>query len=267
MNGNDRQRQQALKQVAPQSKVSNMELFPAIDILDNKVVRLKRGKYDAVTVYRESPLDQAHEFAAEGATWVHIVDLEGARSGVPTQFDTIASIAKATGLKVEVGGGVRSLEHVASLADAGASRIVLGTGLINDPEFSAEAIRRYGELICAGVDALKGEAAVQGWQESSGQSAKQLIASLKERGLSHLVYTDISRDGMQTGIDAEAYKAIAGYAGFPVTASGGISTLDDIRALAELGNETIEAIIVGRALYEQSFTVAKALSVLEEYAY
>jgi len=239
-----------------------LELFPAIDILDNKVVRLKRGQYDAVTVYNDSPLEQARMFAAEGASWVHVVDLEGARSGTPTQFDTIASIVQATGLKLEVGGGVRRLEDIERLVEAGASRVVLGTGLARDPEFSAEAARRFGALLCAGVDALNGEAAVQGWQEGSGQSAEDLTRSLKERGFTHLVYTDISRDGMQTGIDAEAYQRIAAQAGFPVTASGGISTLDDIHALAELGNEVIEAIIVGRAIYEESFTVAQALEVL-----
>lgn len=244
-----------------------MELFPAIDILDNQVVRLMRGKYDAVTVYHASPLEQAKEFASEGASWVHIVDLEGARTGVPTQLSAIASIVEATSLKVEVGGGVRSLEHIAALAEAGVSRIVLGTGLIQDPQFSEEAIARYGSLLCAGVDALGGEACVQGWEEGSGQSAEDLIAGLKSRGLSHLVYTDIARDGMQTGIDAAAYQRVANLAGFPATASGGISTLDDIRALAELGNGVVEAIIVGRALYELSFSVAEALSILEEYAY
>ncbi len=247
--------------------MKHVELYPAIDILDGKVVRLMRGKYDAVTVYNESPLEQAREFAAEGASWVHVVDLEGARSGIPTQMETITSIVEATGLKVEVGGGIRRLDHIARLSEAGASRIVLGTGLIRDPEFADEAITCYGDLICAGVDALEGEAAVQGWQEGSGMGAEQLIRSLRERGLSHLVYTDISRDGMQTGIDAEAYTRIAGFAEFPVTASGGISTLDDIRSLAELGNGVIEAIIVGRALYELSFTIKEALSVLEEYAH
>ena len=244
-----------------------MDLFPAIDILDNKAVRLKQGKYDAVTVYNESPLEQAREFAAAGAKWVHIVDLEGARSGAPTQLKTIEAIAKSTGLKVEVGGGVRTIDDIANLADAGASRVVLGTSLVRDPALAAEAIQRFGDLICAGVDALGGKAAVQGWQEDSGQNAEQLISSLKERGLRHLVYTDISRDGMQTGIDAEAYQHIAQHAGFAVTASGGISVLEDIKALAKLGDEVIEAIIVGRALYEQSFTIEEALAVLENHAY
>lgn len=244
-----------------------MELFPAIDILDNKVVRLRRGDYKTATIYNDSPLEQARRFAAEGASWVHIVDLEGARSGMPTQMGVIAAIVEATGLKVEVGGGVRNMEHLARLEEAGVSRIVLGTGLIRDPELAREAIARYGTLICAGVDALDGQAAVQGWQEGSGQGAEQLFASLARRGFEHLVYTDISRDGMQTGIDAQAYRHIAALTGFPVTASGGISTLDDIRALAALGDTVIEAIIVGRALYEQSFTVREALSVLEEYAH
>lgn len=243
-----------------------MELFPAIDILDNKVVRLAKGNYEAVTVYHDNALEQARMFEAEGARWLHVVDLEGARSGKPTQLDTIAAIVSHTNLKVEAGGGVRRLENIAMLEEIGVSRVVLGTGLVRDPAFTTAAITQYGSLICAGVDVLKGEVAVQGWKEQTGTSAQGLIKSLKKRGLAHLVYTDISRDGMQTGIDTKAYQDIANQAGFAVTASGGVSTLDDIRALAALGKEVIEAIIVGRALYERSFTVSQALAVLEEYA-
>jgi phosphoribosylformimino-5-aminoimidazole carboxamide ribotide isomerase len=241
-----------------------MELFPAIDILDNKVVRLKRGDYNAVTVYNDDPVEQARRFVDAGATWVHIVDLDGARSGVPTQMAMVEAIINATGLKAEVGGGVRCLMHVSRMLDAGASRVVLGTGLVKDPYFSYEAIKRYGDYICAGVDALDGEAAIEGWQQGSGYTSEQIIKHLKPRGLRHLVYTDISRDGLQTGIDEQAYKTIAGYAGFPVTASGGISTLDDIRALAALGDDVVEAAIVGRAIYEKSFTVEQALEAIAE---
>jgi phosphoribosylformimino-5-aminoimidazole carboxamide ribotide isomerase len=237
-----------------------MELLPAIDILDNKVVRLCQGSYDDATVYNESPLKQAHAFAASGARWLHIVDLEGARSGLPTQLDTIASIVKATGLKVEVGGGIRCLEHIEQLGEAGASRVVLGTALITNPDFADEALARYGGLICAGIDARNGEVAIEGWREGSGRDALQLIGGLKSRGLKHLVYTDINRDGMQTGIDAEAYRRVAAAAGFAVTASGGISSLDDMRALARLGPRVVEAVIVGRALYERSFSLAEALA-------
>lgn len=243
-----------------------MELFPAIDILDNKVVRLKKGDYKAVTVYNESALEQARVFADEGAQWLHVVDLEGARSGKPTQLGAIAAIAEATSLKIEVGGGVRELDDIQQLKDAGASRVVLGTKLIGNPEFSKQAITRFGSLICAGVDARNGKVAVQGWLEDSGVDAEQLIKELGARGLEHLVYTDINRDGMQSGIDAAAYERIARAAGFAVTASGGISSLDDIRALALLTSKTIEAIIIGRALYEQSFTLSEARTILEEYA-
>jgi phosphoribosylformimino-5-aminoimidazole carboxamide ribotide isomerase len=242
-----------------------MELFPAIDILDNKVVRLARGNYDAVTVYHDDPVEQARQFAAAGAQWIHIVDLEGARSGVPAQLATVEAIVAATGLKAEVGGGVRCLLHISRLVDAGASRVVLGTGLIKDPNFSYEAVKKYGDLICAGVDALDGEAAVEGWQEGSGMSDEQIIRNLQGRGLRHLVYTDIARDGMQTGIDQEAYRRIADCAGFAVTASGGVSTLEDLAALAALGSNIIEAVIVGRALYEKSFTVEQALEIINAH--
>jgi phosphoribosylformimino-5-aminoimidazole carboxamide ribotide isomerase len=238
-------------------------LLPAIDILGGKAVRLAKGDYNAVTVYNDDPVDQARLFKGQGASWIHVVDLDGARTGLPANAEIVERIIAATGLKIEVGGGIRSLAAVERFAMAGASRIVLGTKLVTDPAFAREAVATFGDLICAGVDAHDGEVAVEGWREGSGVPAAELIAELKGWGIRHLVYTDIARDGMQTGIDAAAYGHIARQAGFPVTASGGISTLDDLRALAALGDALVEGAIAGRALYENSFTVAQAIELLE----
>jgi phosphoribosylformimino-5-aminoimidazole carboxamide ribotide isomerase len=241
-----------------------MYLFPAIDLLGGKVVRLARGDYNAATVYNNDPVDQARRFKEEGAEWLHVVDLDGARTGVPSNSALVESIIAVTGLKVEVGGGVRSLESIERLAAAGASRVIIGTRLVLDPAFAREATARFGDLICAGIDARDGEVAIEGWVQGSGVTATELVEGLASWGIRHFVYTDIARDGMQTGIDAEAYAHLAQAAGFAVTASGGISTLDDLRALAALGDNLVEAAIAGRALYEGSFTVAEAVALLKE---
>ena len=238
-----------------------MEIFPAIDILGGKVVRLARGDYDAVTFYNDDPVQQARFFEQQGATWVHLVDLDGARSGTPVNHEIVRRIIEATNLKVEVGGGVRSLETIENLVESGASRIVIGTKLITDPEFTQEAISIFGDIICAGVDANKGSVAIEGWRKGTSTSSKEIISQLRVWEVKHLVYTDINRDGMQTGIDAENYRQIAHLAGFPVTASGGIHNLDDLRDLKGLGDGIIEAAIIGRALYEGNFSLAEAIGL------
>ena len=238
-----------------------MQILPAIDILGGKVVRLSRGDYEAVTVYNESPLEQALEFEKQGASWVHIVDLDGARVGEPINHGIIREIAGSTKLKVEVGGGVRCLKTIEELLCAGASRAVIGTKLITDPGFAHEAIAGFGDTICAGIDARDGFVAIEGWLGKTATPAIELVQELKSWGIRHLVYTDIVRDGMQTGIDTAAYEGVAREAGFPVIASGGISSLEDLHALRRLGDEIIEGVIIGRAIYEGNFTVSEALKM------
>jgi phosphoribosylformimino-5-aminoimidazole carboxamide ribotide isomerase len=234
-------------------------VFPAIDILNGRAVRLAQGDYERVTTYNEDPLAQALLFAEQGAEWIHVVDLDGARTGVPANIATIEAIAHESGLRVEVGGGIRTMDTLSRLVGAGAERCVLGTKLATDPDFVREAVRSFGERVVAGIDARNGMVAVEGWREGTATPASVLVAELRELGVHHLVYTDISRDGMQTGINAPAYVGIAVSAGFPVVASGGVSTLDDIRALRELGPGVIEGVIAGRALYESAFTLPEAL--------
>jgi phosphoribosylformimino-5-aminoimidazole carboxamide ribotide isomerase len=238
-----------------------MIVFPAIDILGGRAVRLAQGDYERVTVYNEDPVAQAAEFVAQGAEWVHVVDLDGARSGQPGNIAVVERIARETGARVEVGGGIRTLQTLDYLVTAGAERCVLGTKLATDPGFVRDAMREFRDVLVAGVDARDGEVAVAGWREGTAISASVLVGQLAQLGFRHLVYTDISKDGMQTGINADAYTQVAVAAGFPVVASGGVSTLDDIRALVALGLPVIEGVIAGRAIYEKAFTVSEALAV------
>ena len=237
-----------------------MYILPAIDILDGKAVRLAKGDYAKVTVYNDDPVEQAKAFEDAGATWLHMVDLDGAKSGNADNIATVERILANTSLKVEVGGGLRSMEVLARLADAGAARMVLGTALVRDPEFAQAAIQEYGDALAAGIDAKGGEVAVAGWTEGSGLSAHELAARMVALGYRHIVYTDIARDGMQTGIDAEAYERMASAFGHPVIASGGVAGIDDIRNLAAVG-DAIEGVIAGRAIYEGALDLREAIAV------
>lgn len=240
-----------------------MYLLPAIDILGGKAVRLAKGDYAQVTEYNDDPVAQACAFEAAGATWIHIVDLDGARTGEPVNADTIERIVKATGLKAEVGGGVRTVETIERLLEAGASRVILGTALVRDPDFAQQAIERYGDVLAAGIDAKAGEVAVQGWLEGSGVAATELARHVAELGYHHLVYTDIARDGMQCGLERVAYERMAAAFGHPVIASGGVASLDDLKELAPIA-DAIEGVIAGRAVYEGALDVAQACAYLCE---
>ena len=233
-----------------------MYLLPAIDILDGRAVRLAKGDYAKVTVYNEDPADQARLFEEAGASWLHVVDLDGAKSGMPERI-----LAK-TLLKVEVGGGIRSIETIERLYQAGVSRVVLGTSLVTDPAFAEAAIERYKGLLAAGIDAKGGEVAVSGWREGAGVPAEELAAQVAQAGFKHLVYTDIARDGMQTGIDENAYVRMAEVFGNPVTASGGVADLSDIERLGAVAG-SVEGVIAGRAVYEGTLDVAEAVAACE----
>ena len=236
-----------------------MYLLPAIDILDGRAVRLAKGDYAQVTVYNEDPAEQALIFEDAGAEWIHMVDLNGAKSGLPENIAIIERILRRTNLKIEVGGGLRSLDTLARLADAGVSRMVLGTALVRDPDFAQAAIEEYGDMLAAGIDAKGGEVAVAGWREGSGVAATELAAQMSKLGYRHLIYTDIARDGMQTGIEREAYERMAEAFGHPVIASGGVASVADIERLAPVA-ASIEGIITGRAVYEGKLTVEEGVA-------
>jgi len=242
-----------------------MHLFPAIDLLGGRAVRLLRGDYEQVTVYHEQPAQLARSFQDAGASWLHVVDLDGARAGAPVNTDTILEIARnCPGLRIEVGGGLRAPDDIAALLEGGVTRAILGSRLATDFDFVSAAVERFGpEALVAGVDARAGRVATQGWTEQAALAAADLVARLADLGLRHLVYTDIARDGARTGIDAALYTRVSEQAGFPVIVSGGVATLDDLRAARSLGSACVEGVIVGRALYERAFTLPEALAVLE----
>lgn len=243
-----------------------MILFPAIDLIAGQVVRLRRGNRAEMDVYASDPVAVAEDFAARGATWIHVVDLsatfEEDEDARMRNRAAIEAICRVPGISVDTGGGVRDLAAIERLAAAGAKRIAVGTALVRDRAFARAAAEQYGELLVADVAARDGVVRVNGWREGAGISADELVGELVSLGYAHLVFTDVSRDGMQTGIDAAAYRHIAEVAGFPVVASGGIATLADLRALAALGDEVIEGAITGRALYEGAFTLEEALAAV-----
>lgn len=243
-----------------------MLFFPAIDLLDGKVVRLERGKRSQCTVYSSDPGAVAQNFYDQGAQWVHIVDLSAAfeedESARKHNEEAIQEICSLPELCVDIGGGVRDLSHIEYLLNLGAKRIALGTSLIEDKSFAHEAAARFGDVLVADVAAQDGAVHVNGWREDTHILVDDLISELSSFGFSHVVYTDIAKDGMQTGIDGSIYEHIAGIAGFPIVASGGIGHLRDIELIASLGDDVIEGIICGRALFEGNVNVGAALEVL-----
>lgn len=237
-----------------------MYLLPAIDILDGKAVRLAKGDYNLVTVYNDDPVAQARLFEEQGASWIHVVDLDGARTGNPLNIAVVERIVRETSLSVEIGGGIRSLDTLKRLADVGAARMVLGTALVNDPDLARAAVEAVGgDGLTAGIDAKAGEVAVSGWIEGSGVAATDLARAMGEAGFRHVVYTDIARDGMQTGIDPAAYVAMAQAFGHPVIASGGVASVADIERLVPVAG-SIEGVITGRAVYEGTLSVADGVA-------
>lgn len=241
-----------------------MILFPAIDLVGGKVVRLQRGDRSRMDVYSDDPAAVARDFTARGAEWIHVVDLsatfeedEDARAA---NAAAIRAICEVPGIKVDCGGGVRSIEAVERLADLGVRRIAIGTALVRDPAFAERAAAEYGDRVVADVAAKDGVVKVNGWREGAGLTVDELLPRLAGLGYGHLVFTDINRDGMQTGIDVDAYRRVAGLFGATVVASGGVTSLDDLRALAAAGPDVIEGAITGRALYEGNFTLEEALA-------
>ncbi len=237
-----------------------MIVLPAIDLLGGKAVRLRQGRYDDVTVYNDDPVAAAREWAAGGAEWIHVVDLDGARDGKPANLDAIRAITHSVDVAVELGGGLRRLQDVHDAFHAGVARVVLGTALVKDPEFARSVAEQYPGGVVGGVDARDGKVAIAGWREGTAVDAVHLVRELASMGIGRVVYTDISRDGMGAGIDAAAYAALARDTGLPVIASGGVATLDDVRALAAVSDAGVEGVIIGRALYDRAFTLEAALA-------
>jgi phosphoribosylformimino-5-aminoimidazole carboxamide ribotide isomerase len=245
------------------------ELYPAIDLRGGRAVRLLRGDYAAETVYSDDPVAVARSFEAAGARWIHVVDLDAARSGEAGNLDLVAAVAKSVSLRIETGGGVRSVAAAERLLDAGVARVVVGTAAVEHPELVTELAGRFPGQVAVGLDARGSQVAVKGWTETTGTDLVELARRFEGEGVSALVVTEIGRDGTMDGPDLDQLGAVLGATTVDVIASGGVGTLDDLRALAALaaddpngGNHSLAGIIVGRALYEGRFTVEEALACL-----
>ena len=234
-----------------------MYIIPAIDIIDGECVRLVQGEYDRKIHYRDDPVSQAAEFAEAGAEWLHVVDLDGAKAGRPVNTDVIASIAAEGTLKVEVGGGIREEESITCLLDAGVERVIIGTRAVNDFEWFASMAEKYPGRLVMGLDARGSSVATHGWTEDSSNDLLDFARRADRLPLAALIYTDISRDGMMSGPNLERTKALSEAIKTPVVASGGVNSLDDVKRLSDTG--TIAAAIIGRALYEGSLDLKKAI--------
>jgi phosphoribosylformimino-5-aminoimidazole carboxamide ribotide isomerase len=243
-----------------------MILYPAIDIRGGRAVRLIQGDYERETVYDANPADAATRWVSQGARWLHVVDLDGARSGSPENLDRVREMAAAVDARVQLGGGLRSEAAVASALDAGAERVVLGTAALADPELLERLLDDHGQRIVVGVDARGGLAATQGWIESSGEPAPELIRTLAERGVSRIVWTPIEVDGTMAGPPLANLREIADDLDAELIYSGGVGSLDDLRALAGTHLPALGGVIVGRALYEGRFDVSAALEAIEGIA-
>ncbi|MFA5866528.1 MAG: 1-(5-phosphoribosyl)-5-[(5-phosphoribosylamino)methylideneamino]imidazole-4-carboxamide isomerase [Actinomycetota bacterium] len=236
-----------------------MIIYPAIDIKDGKCVRLLQGQADKVTVYDDNPVRMALRWQKHGADIIHVVDLDGAFQGLPKNLETVRKIVQELDIPVQFGGGVRGIEAIQRLLDMGVGQVVLGTIAITEPTVFHRALEMFGERIVVGLDGRQGKVAVEGWTKDTGQNIIEAGRKLAELGVSRIIYTDIARDGMQVGPNVQATRSLARAVGVPVTASGGIATLDDIRALKAIESEGVEGVIVGKALYEKAFTLEEAI--------
>ena len=237
-----------------------MELYPAIDLRGGRCVRLVEGDFEQETVYGDDPVAAAKSFEAAGASWVHVVDLDAARTGEPVNRDVVARIASSVGLSVQSGGGVRSVEAAAALLDSGVARVVVGTAAVSRPELVAEIARRWPGQVAVGLDHRAGEVRVQGWTQGGGRRVTDLVPEAMAAGAAAVIVTDIGRDGRLEGPDVEGLRELLGETGAPVIASGGVSSLDDVRALAQLTG--LAGVIAGKAIYEGRLDVAAAVDAL-----
>ena len=235
-----------------------MIIYPAIDLYDKKAVRLYKGDYNNMTVYSDNPCEIAADFYSSGARYMHVVDLEGAKDGTTPNLDVIVKIIAETSLKVEVGGGIRSHEVLEAYINAGVYRVILGTAAVSNPEFLSEALSKYGEKIAVGVDLSGGMVAIKGWREVSSISCMDFFEKLQNLGVKTVICTDISKDGLLGGTNVELYRELSGKFSIDIIASGGVSTIEDIRKLKEMN---LYGAILGKAIYAKRIDLGEALMV------
>ena len=235
-----------------------MKIFPAIDLYEKQAVRLLKGDYAQKTVYSDNPIEIAYDFEKAGARFIHVVDLEGAKTGETPNSDTVLKIKQESGCKVEIGGGIRDLETVERYLSAGIDRVILGTAALCDEPLLKRAVAQYGPRISVGADLRDGYVAVKGWTETSDTTAAAFCKRMQEIGVKTLIVTDISRDGAMKGTNRELYRELSGRFDLQITASGGVSSLDDVEALAALG---LYGAIIGKAYYTGAIDLRRAIEV------
>ena len=237
-----------------------MKIFPAIDLFDGKAVRLYKGNYAEMTVYSDHPDKIAEKFKEAGASNIHLVDLEGAKDGTTPNIDIIKRIASDSGLFVEVGGGIRTMETLDKYIEAGVGRAILGTAAVTDEAFLSAAVQKYGERVAVGVDLKDGYVAIKGWTEKSAYTAEEFFAKLEELGIKTVICTDISRDGAMKGTNLELYSHLSGRYSIDIVASGGVSSMEDIVALRKM---KLYGAIIGKAYYTGAIDLAEAIRIGE----
>ena len=233
-----------------------MIIFPAIDLYNKKAVRLYKGDYQNMTVYSENPIEIARDFELTGATHIHMVDLEGAKDGTTPNLDIVSQVANETGLFVEIGGGIRVMATVEKYLSAGVGRVILGTAAVTNPEFLKEAVTKYGDKIAVGADVKDGFIAIKGWLEKSQITLEDFLCDMQNIGVKYIICTDISKDGAMRGTNLELYKKLSQKYSMNITASGGVSTLDDVKKLREMN---IYGAIIGKAYYIGAIDLKDAL--------
>jgi phosphoribosylformimino-5-aminoimidazole carboxamide ribotide isomerase len=239
-------------------------VFPAVDISEGRCVRLLQGRFGTETVYSDDPVQVALGFSSAGARWLHIVDLDGAKTGVPANRELVLDVVRRASCPVQAGGGVRSLDDVEDLIAAGANRAVLGTIALEDPDEMARACARFGERIAVSLDARSGELAAHGWTVGSGIPVEDAVGAFTSAGVSLFIYTDVTRDGTMSGPDVQGLTRVAELTDVPVVASGGVSTLDEVKTVAGMHKMGVAGVVVGRALYEGKFTIGEANLVADD---
>lgn len=238
-----------------------MIIYPAIDIQNGKCVRLKRGDFSEVTEFNHDVLSQAQIFEEAGFKWLHMVDLDGARKGSPVNDNLVKKVASNTSLKIQVGGGIRSIKDVEKMVNSGVSRLILGTVAINNFSLLTEVCKEFPGLIAVGVDARGNKVATHGWQEESDILVFDLISKLEDVGVAAIIYTDISKDGLLGGFDEDGTKQIAKNIKLPIIASGGVSNLTDLQKVKSMSGYGVQGVIVGRAFYENKISFQDALQL------
>jgi phosphoribosylformimino-5-aminoimidazole carboxamide ribotide isomerase len=238
-----------------------MKIFPAIDLFGGKAVRLFKGDYNQMTVYSDNPVSVALDFKGKGAEWIHLVDLEGAKSGLTPNIETVKNIVEKSGLKAEIGGGIRSLEVIEKYISIGVQRVILGTSAVTDREFLVNALKKYGDKIAVGVDIKDGVVAIKGWTEKSQFTAIEFCKEMQDLGVKTIISTDISKDGAMQGANHDLYKELSQKLSIDIIASGGVSSMQDVIRLKEQG---VYGAIIGKAYYTGAIQLEQAVKVAND---